>query len=96
MENSTPEWMNHPSLKNIDPAKLQMLTALAEQGKGRSQKELLPFLMAAASQSRTNHSTFSNEETELILNVLKQGRSPEEIARIDQMTGLMRQMMRRR
>ena len=94
MEPNAPEWMNHPSLKNIDPVKLQMLMSLADQGKNKSQKELLPFLMAAAAQSRSCQNTFSREETDLILNVLKQGRSPEEIARIDQMTDLIRRMKR--
>lgn len=94
MEQNPSGWMHHPSLKNIDPAKLQMLMSFAEQGKGKSQKELLPLLMAAASKSKNSQQTFSAEETDLILNVLKQGRSPEELRRIEQMVTLMQRMRR--
>ena len=41
-------WTRNPSLQNIDPAKIEMLLKLTEQGKGKSQKDLLPFLMAIA------------------------------------------------
>ncbi len=88
-------WTSHPSLRQIDAAKLQALLSLAEQGRGKTQNELLSFLMTAASQSGKNGVSFSNEETDLILNVLKQGRSPQEAARIDQIVSLVRQMHRR-
>ena len=35
-------WTRNPSLQNIDPAKIEMLLKLTEQGKGKSQKDLLP------------------------------------------------------
>lgn len=89
-------WMNHPSLKNIDAAKLQMLMSLADQGKGKSQNELLPFLMAAATQSKANGTAFSQEETDLIIQVLKQGRPPEEAAKIDNLAALIQKMRPRR
>lgn len=95
-QNPDTDWMNHPSLKNIDAAKLQMLMSLADQGKNKSKSELLPFFMAAASKSRTNGISFSPEETDLILNVLKQGRSAEEAAKMDQLISLMQRMRPRR
>lgn len=45
-------WMHDQSLSGIDPRKLEQLSALAQQGKGLGQKELLPFLLAAASKIR--------------------------------------------
>lgn len=93
--NNGNDWVNNPSLKNIDTAKLQMLLSMAEQGKGLSQKELLPFLMTAASNSKSNGASFSKDETDLILDVLKQGKSAEEIARIDKVRSLI-QMMKSR
>lgn len=83
-------WMNNPALKNIDPAKLQMLLSLSEQGKDKSQKELLPFLMAAASQSRKNGMSFSPQETDAIIEVMKIGKSPDEIRKIEQLRGMMK------
>ena len=92
MDNSDFSWLNHPSLKNIDAAKLQMLVNLASQGQSKSKNELLPFLMAAASQSKQNGALFSQAETAQILEALKQGKSPAEAARIDQMVQLIRQL----
>lgn len=85
-------WMNDPSLKGIDSAKLQMLMQFANQGKGKSQNDLLPFLMAAARQSQSNGTSFSAQEADLIIQVMKQGKSPEETARIDRMITMLRQM----
>lgn len=92
MEKNEFSWMDNPALKNIDASKLQMLQALANQGMGKSQNELLPFLMAAASQSKTNGKSFSAEEADLIIEVMKQGKSPAEVAKIEKIVSLVRQM----
>ncbi len=84
--------MNNPSLKNIDPAKLQMLMSASEQTAGKNQNELLPFLMAAASQSRSNGMTFSTDETDAIIEVLKMGKSQEEITKIEKIRMMMKFM----
>lgn len=83
-------WMNDSRLAGIDPSKLQMLMSMSGQGAGKSQSELMPFLMAAASKSRENGMTFSPQETDLIIEVMKQGKSKEEIARIDKIRMMMR------
>ena len=95
MANNDFSWMNNPALKNIDAAKLQMLMTLANQGKGKSQKELLPFLMAAASRTGKQSISFSNQEMQLILTVLKKDKSPEEQAKMDRLFALMQQMQHR-
>ena len=73
-------WMNDSRLSGIDPAKLQMLFSMSGQGASKSQNELMPFLMAVAARSRQNGMTFTPEETNLIIEVMKQGKSKEEIA----------------
>ena len=85
---SDESWMKNPSLGNIDPAKLQMLASMAEQAQGKSQNEMLPFLMAAASQS------FDSSEIDAIISVMKIGKSPQEIQRIDKLCALMKQFRR--
>lgn len=82
-------WMKDPSLQAIDPRKLEMLLKLTEQGKGKSQKDLLPFLLAAAGQSRKSGISFSSQETDAILEVLKTGKSPAEVQKIEQLRGLI-------
>ncbi len=84
-------WMNNPALAGIDPARLQMLSSLATQAQGKSQNELLPFLMAAASQKNTGGMSFRPDEIETIINVMKIGKSPQEIRQIDRICTLMRQ-----
>ena len=77
-------WMNDSRLSGIDPAKLQMLFSMSGQG------ALMPFLMAVAARSRQNGMTFTPEETNLIIEVMKQGKSKEEIARIEKIRMMMR------
>lgn len=83
-------WMNDSRLSGIDPAKLQMLLSMSGQGAEKSQNELMPFLLSAASRSREQGMTFTPQETDLIIEVMKQGKSKEEIARIDKIRMMMR------
>ena len=87
-------WMNNPALGGIDPAKLQMLSALADQAKGKSQNEMMPFLMSLMSQPRSDQMSFNSTETDAIINVMKMGKSPEEVARIDMICAIMKQIKR--
>ena len=83
-------WMENPALSGIDPAKLQLLTSLAGQAQGKSQNELLPFLMSSAS----GQLSFDPTEIDTIIRVLKIGKSPQETQRIDRMCALMKQFNR--
>lgn len=83
-------WTKDPSLAGMDPAKLAMLNSFAQQGAGKSPQELLPLLMAAASQSRAKGTRFSREEMDAIIQVLKAGKSPEETARMDKIIQMMK------
>lgn len=86
------DWMKDPSLSGIDPAKLAMLQSFANQGAGRSQNDLLPLLMSAASSSKKKGLQFTPDEIDMIINVMKMGKSPQEIAKIDKMLSLMKMM----
>ena len=83
-------WTKDPSLAGMDPAKLAKLNSFAQQGSGKSPQELLPLLMAAASQSRAKGTRFSREEMDAIIQVLKAGKSPEETARMDKIIQMMK------
>lgn len=77
-----PTWMNDPALAGIDREKLEFLQALVFESQSLSPKELFAFLMKL-SKKNDSRATFSKEEMELILAVLKKNSSPEEVARID-------------
>lgn len=84
-------WTQNPALSGIDPAKLQMLVSLADQAQGKSQNELLPFLMAAASQTQSKNMGFQQSEIDAIIGVMKLGKSPQEVQKIDRMCALIKQ-----
>lgn len=86
------DWMKDPSLSGIDPAKMALLQSFISQGSGKSQNEIVSVLMAAANSSRAKGLQFSPQEMELIIRVLKVGKSPQEIARMDKMLSLMKMM----
>ena len=89
-------WMNHASLQGIDPAKLQMLSQMAAQGQSqtKNQSDLMPFLMMAANSSKEKGMQFSGQEMDMIVEVLKMGKSPQEIAQMDKMLMLLKMMKR--
>lgn len=79
------EWMNDPALAGIDKAKLEFLQALVFESRTLKKEQMLPFLMAVAKRGQAEHITFTNEEIETIVAVIKRESSPEEVATIDKM-----------
>lgn len=88
------DWMKDPLLSGIDPAKMALLNSFISQGNGKSQNEIVSLLMAAANSSRSHGLQFTPEEMEQIIQVLKAGKSPQEIARMDKMLSLMKMVRR--
>ena len=86
------DWIYDKDLSGIDISKLQSLVSLSEQGNGLGQKELLSFIMAAASRKGKQSVQFSIQEIQTILAVLKKNKSLEEQQKIDRMFALMQQM----
>lgn len=93
MDNS---WMDNPSLNGIDKNKLEMLSQFAAQGQAqtKSQADLMPFLMMAANSSKEKGMQFTGNEMDMIIEVLKMGKSREEIAQIEKMMMLLKMMRR--
>ena len=89
-ENRNEDWKMDPKHKNIDAGKLDMLQKLAEKGSGKSASDMLPFLMSAAASGKKNGLNFSQNEISAVLEVMKAGKSPQEVAKIDKIVNLMR------
>ena len=87
-------WMNNPSLKDIDPQKLMLLMQLQNQAGGKSINEILPFLLASTNKMKKDGISFSSNEFQLIFEVLKQGKSEEEIHKMNQMIQMFQMMNR--
>ena len=86
------DWRNNPKLAQIDKSKLDMLQNLAQQGSTKGAADLLPFLMGAAAQGKKGGLKFNASEISTIIEVLKMGKSPEEIQRLDKVISLMKMM----
>lgn len=90
------EWLNHPAMKDIDPVKLELIKTAARQTAGKSGNSLAAVMMALITSAGKRGIQFTPEETSLILEILKEGRSDEEKNQIDTMVNLVMTQMRRK
>ena len=84
------DWRNNPRLAGMDQSKLDMLQNLAQQGSTKGINDMLPFLMGAAAHGKKGGLKFNANEISTIIEVLKMGKSPEEIQRLDRIVNLMK------
>ena len=82
MENR-PEWMSDPMLNNIEEHKLLFLSELVTGCQGKSQKELMPFMMAKMKQAKNESISFSSAEVGAVVSAIKKYSTPEEVSQID-------------
>lgn len=89
------EWMNHPAMKNMDPAKLELIKMAARETAGKSGRDLAPVMLALISGANRREIRFTPDEISLILEILKEGKSPEEQAQIDKTVQMTSSVFRR-
>lgn len=93
MNNQNESWMNNPKLSGMDMSKLAMAGTTGRTGKGQKPtgaSALSP--CPAASRNKESNLQFSSQEMETIIQVLKAGKSQEEIQRMDRMLQLIKMM----
>ena len=88
-------WKNHPALAGMDPRKVFLLTKISEKIDGKSEQEMMPILMAAMSSARKQNISFTPSEYELLFTILKEGKSEEEVRRINQTIDFARNILAR-
>ena len=88
------EWINHPAMANIDPIKLELIKNAAQQTKGKDGKALAPVMMALITNANKQGIRFTSDEISLILEVLKDGKTPEEKNQIDRMVQMVQTMQK--
>lgn len=79
------EWMKDPALINIPIQKLQFLQSMLFESQKHSGKEMLPFFMSLAMKAKTQNISYSEEEINTIIPVLKKFASEDEITKMNQM-----------
>ena len=80
---SNNKWMDDPVLEGISKERLEVLTNIIEGAKGMEPKDMFTYFIRQSNMAGKQGINFTNAETELILNVLKEDMSPEEIKRVD-------------
>ena len=81
---------NNPLLAGMPPEKLQFLMNFAAAKKPANIREMMPFLLSAMNSAKSSNIQFTEPETELLINILKQNMSPEEAQRADRVMQLMK------
>lgn len=82
------DWMQDPSLSEIDPVKLEFLQMLVFESSSIPKDKMLPYLLSVAKKRIDNHIEYSKEEIELIVNVIKKHAKADELAKIDKLLAL--------
>lgn len=89
------DWLNDPLLQNLDPIKKELFRTAAEQTAGKSGNAMAPILMSLITSANRKGIRFTSEEMTLILQILKQGKSPQEQQQIDNTVQIMTSMMKK-
>lgn len=77
------EWMKNPMLNGISQEKLSLLTTILSQSQNKSQNELIPFFLATIQKANSQGISFNDNETDLIINTIKQNMSKEDQDKVD-------------
>ena len=77
------DWMKDATLKDIDPYKLEFLQALMFESSNLKKEQMLPFLMAVMKRGQEKRVSFSDNEIDTIVSVLRKHASPDEIGKIE-------------
>ena len=84
MENKErPVWMTDPLVKNIPEKKLQFVEQLFVQGHGKSQKEMMAYLMPMMKKAKAENLTFTPQEMNAAIAAIRKHSTKEELTQID-------------
>ena len=79
----------------MDPKKIFLLTKISEKIEGKSEQDILPVLMAAMSSARKQNISFTADEFEILFTILKEGKSEQEVRKINQTIDFARNVLSR-
>lgn len=88
-------WINHPRMDNLDPIKLELIKNAATQVSGKNGNSMATVMMALITSANRRGIRFTPDEISLILEILKDGKSQQEIAQIDNMVKMVTNYMKK-
>lgn len=78
-----PAWMTDPLVKDIPEKKLRFVEQLFAQGQGKSQKEMMAYLMPMMKKARSENLTFTPQEMNAAIAAIRKHSTREELSKID-------------
>ena len=78
-----PDWMNDESVQNIPQNKLDFLARLFVDGKGKSSKEMMGYLIPMMKKAKAENLSFSQSEITACIQAIKKHSTKEELNQID-------------
>lgn len=83
-------FQNNPAFSNLSPEKLAFLMNFANTKKPVQMHEMMPFLISSMNQAKKENIQFTPAESDLLVEVLKQGLPPEQAKKVDMAMQLMK------
>lgn len=85
-------WMQDSELSNISKDKLMLINSFLTDTSRMSQKEMMMFIMNVMKKCKQQNITFSKEEMEQIMAVVRKHATPDELAKIDKVMKMQNMM----
>lgn len=78
-----PAWMDDELVKSIPEKKLEFMEKLFHEGHGKSQKEMMRFIMPMMQKAKQENLTFTPQEMNAAIAAIKKYSTEEELKQID-------------
>lgn len=82
-------WLNHPALQKMNPAKKQIVMEFIRETKGKSMDKGMKSMINANAKLKALGLSFDQEETNLITSILMSNMSPEQRTQAELMMNMM-------
>lgn len=86
-----PAWMSDPLVKDIPEKKLEFLGRMFTEGHGKSQKEMMAFMMPMMKKAKQENLTFTPQEMNAAISAIKKYSSADELKQIDKILAKAKQ-----
>ncbi len=84
-DKNKPAWMADELVKDIPEKKLEFLGQLFADGHGKSQKEMMAYLMPMMKKAKAEKLTFTPQEMNAAIAAIKKHSTEEELEQIDKL-----------
>lgn len=82
-KNNRPPWMEDELVRNIPKEKLDFLGRLFIEGHGKSQKEMMAYLMPMMARAKKENLSFTPQEMTAAIAAIRKYSTQEELSQID-------------